>query len=648
METRSEEKLSFQAEVSRLLDIVANSLYSNKEIFLRELISNASDACDRLRYAALTEPELLAGDPGFAIRLEADPKAKTLTIADNGIGMNRDELIENLGTIARSGTAAFMQAMENKADGANLIGQFGVGFYSAFMVADSLEVTSRKAGETQAWSWTSDGKGDFSVAPVEDGGEDGEGDGDGAPARGTRIVLRMKADAAEFLDPARLGKIVKTYSDHIAIPVIMAEPGKADGEGETLNAASAIWMRPKSEITEQQYAEFYRHVAHAFDEPWLRLHFKAEGVMEYSGLLYVPASKPFDLFHPERRHGVKLYVKRVFITDDCEELLPSYLRFLRGVIDTEDLALNISREMLQSHPVLAKIRSAVTKRVLGELKKKAEKAPEEFAAFWDNFGAVLKEGLYEDSAQRETLLEIARFASTRGEGVTGLADYLARMPEGQTAIYYIAGDDAEAVGRSPHLEGFRAKGVEVLLLSDPVDEFWVPTVAEYQGKPFKSVTRGAAELSGIAKADGEDTEQESEAEAPTTGTDSLIAFLKLALKDAVKDVRPSERLTDSPVCLVADEGDMDMHLERLLKQHRQIDMASKRVLEVNPGHSLIRSLAARLEAKGTAGGAGESAALDDAAWLLLDQARILEGEALPDPAAFARRLSAVVERGVKE
>ena len=644
METRSEEKLSFQAEVSRLLDIVANSLYSNKEIFLRELISNASDACDRLRYAALTEPELLGGDPSYAIRLAADPKAKTLTISDNGIGMNRDELIENLGTIARSGTAAFVQQMDNKADGANLIGQFGVGFYSAFMVAEHVEVTSRKAGEAHAWTWTSDGKGDFSIAPV----EDDDGDESDVPARGTRIVLGMKKDAAEFLDPARLRKIVKTYSDHIAIPVVMAEPGKEDGTDETLNAASAIWMRPKSEITEQQYGEFYRHVAHAFDDPWLRLHFKAEGMMEYSGLLYVPASKPFDLFHPERRHGVKLYVKRVFITDDCEELLPPYLRFLRGVIDTEDLALNISREMLQRHPVLAKIRTAVTKRVLGELKKKAEKAPEEFATFWDNFGAVLKEGLYEDSAQREALLEIARFASTTAEGLTGLAEYLERMPEGQTAIYYITGDDAEAIGRSPHLEGFKAKGVEVLLLSDPVDEFWVPTVAEYQGKPFKSVTRGAADLGGIAKASGEDGDKDSEAEAPAPGTDSLIAYLKLALKDAVKDVRPSERLTDSPVCLVADEGDMDMHLERLLKQHRQIDMASKRVLEINPGHSLIRGLAERLEAKGAAGAGETSAALDDAAWLLLDQARILEGEALPDPAAFARRLSAVVERGIKD
>ena len=652
METKSEERLSFQAEVSRLLDIVANSLYSNKDIFLRELISNASDACDRLRYAALTEPELLAGDADFRIRLESDSKAKTLTIADNGIGMNRDELIENLGTIARSGTAAFVQQMEDKAPGekggekgsekagTNLIGQFGVGFYSAFMVADQVEVTSHKAGESHAWSWVSDGKGDFAVAPAEAAGV----------ARGTRIVLRMKKDAAEYLDAARLRKIVKTYSDHIAIPVVLAKDGEDAGD-ETLNTASAIWMRPKSDITDEQYTEFYHHVSHGFDDPWLRLHFKVEGVMEYSGLLYVPSSKPFDLFHPERRHGVKLYVKRVFITDDCAELIPPYLRFLRGVIDTEDLALNISREMLQSHPVLAKIRAAVTKRALSELQKKATKEPEEFATFWENFGAVVKEGLYEDSNQRETLLEIARFASTNGDGITGLADYVTRMPEGQSAIYYITGDDAEAIARSPHLEGFKAKGVEVLLLSDPVDEFWIPAIAEYQGKPFKSVTRGGADLSGIAAKDGEEEQTKDEPKTEAPGTDALIAFLKLALKDAVKDVRPSERLTDSPVCLIADEGDMDMHLERLLKQHRQIDMETKRVLEINPSHSLVRGLAARLEAKGTSDGPSEggdvNAALDDAAWLLLDQARILEGETLPDPTAFARRLSAMVERGFR-
>ena len=648
----SEQKLSFQAEVSRLLDIVANSLYSNKEIFLRELISNASDACDRLRYAALTQPELTDADADFKITLASDAEAGTLTVTDNGIGMNRDEMIENLGTIARSGTAAFVRELEEKPEGVNLIGQFGVGFYSAFMVADTVEVMSRRAGESQGWRWISDGRGEFTVAEVPDG------DGDPAPARGTRVVLKLKKEQEEFLDPARLERIVRTYSDHIAVPVTLAkgaEDGGAEEGGEqVLNAASALWTRPKSEISEEQYKEFYHQVAHAFDEPWLRLHFKAEGVIEYSGLIYLPSAKPFDLFQPERKHGVKLYVRRVFITDDCEGLVPPYLRFLRGVIDSEDLPLNISRESLQTNPVLAKIRGAVTKRVLSEIKKQAEKNPEDFAAFWDNFGPVLKEGLYEDEGQRETLIELARFASTRasggGGGAVGLADYVARMPEGQEAIYYISGEDAEALRKSPQIEGFAAKGVEVLLMSDPVDEFWLPVVREYQGKAFKSVTRGGADLDKIADAAkaGEAAATENEGKAGP-GTDALIAFVKLALKDEVKDVRASERLTDSPVCLVADEGDMDMHLERLLKQHNQIDQASTRILEINPKHALIQRLAAELETQGAvAADSTEGDALpplEEAARLLLDQARILEGEPLPDPSAFGRRLSRLVARG---
>ena len=668
----SEQKLSFQAEVSRLLDIVAHSLYSNKEIFLRELISNASDACDRLRYAALTQPELTEADADYKITLASDAEAGTLTVADNGIGMNRDEMIENLGTIARSGTAAFVRELEEKPEGVNLIGQFGVGFYSAFMVADTVEVLSRRAGESQGWRWVSDGRGDFTVAEVPDGDGDGDGDGDkgSAPARGTRVVLKLKKGQEEFLDPARLERIVRTYSDHIAVPVTLAtgadnegaeEGGAEEGGERVLNAASALWTRPKSEISEEQYKEFYHHVAHAFDEPWLRLHFKAEGVIEYSGLIYLPSAKPFDLFQPERKHGVKLYVRRIFITDDCEGLVPPYLRFLRGVIDSEDLPLNISREILQTNPVLAKIRAAVTKRVLSEIKKQAEKNPEDYAAFWDNFGPVLKEGLYEDEGQRETLIELARFASTRASGgdggdngAVGLADYVARMPEGQEAIYYISGEDAATLRKSPQIEGFAAKGVEVLLMSDPVDEFWLPVVREYQGKAFKSVTRGGVDLDKIADAakDGEEAAAENEGKAGP-GTDALIAFVKLALKDEVKDVRASERLTDSPVCLVADEGDMDMHLERLLKQHNQIDQASTRILEINPKHALIQRLAAELatQGAGTPDGAADAAEgdapppLEEAARLLLDQARILEGEPLPDPSAFAGRLSRLVARG---
>jgi len=623
----AEEQLNFQAEVSRLLDIVAHSLYSEKEIFLRELISNAADACDRLRHAALTQSGLLGEDTSFKIRLKTDPAARTLIIADNGIGMNRQELIDNLGTIARSGTAAFVQQLGNKAEGANLIGQFGVGFYSAFMVAERVEVSTRRAGEAEGWLWTSDGKGAFTVAEDEN-----------APPRGTRIVLHLRKGDEEYLDAGRLRQIVHTYSDHIAVPVVL-ESKKEDEPDETLNAASALWTRPKSEITEEQYKEFYHHVGHAFDDPWLRLHFKAEGVMEYTGLLFIPSQKPFDLFHPDRKPGVRLYVKRVFITEDCAELLPPYLRFLRGIVDTEDLPLNVSRELLQNNPRLAKIRTALCKKVLGELKQKAEQAPEEYARFWETFGAVLKEGLYEDGQQRETLLELARFRSTRRNGWISLADYVKDMQPGQDAIYTISGDDPKALARSPQIEGFAAKNVEVLLLSDPVDDFWLSMVPDYMGKRFKSVTRGGADLDKIGDAGKADGKDEKKAEE-TPGIDALIAFVKLALKDQVKDVRVSARLTSSPVCLVADEGDLDMHLERLLKQQNQLDRSSQRILEINPGHALVKALA------GQVGKDGAGPVVEDAAWLLLDQARIVEGEPLPDASAFARRLCTLVERGL--
>ncbi len=624
----AQEQMNFQAEVSRLLDIVAHSLYSEKEIFLRELISNAADACDRLRHAALTQSHLLGDDSSFRIRLKVDPAAKTLTVADNGIGMNRQELIDNLGTIARSGTAAFMQQLENKQEGANLIGQFGVGFYSAFMVAERVEVSTRRAGEAEGWNWSSDGKGAFTISESPE-----------APARGTRIVLHLQKGEEEYLDPHRIRQIVATYSDHIAVPVVL-ESNKEDEPDETLNAASALWTRPKNEITEEQYKEFYHHVGHTFDDPWLRLHFKAEGVMEYTGLLFIPSQKPFDLFHPDRKPGVRLYVKRVFITEDCAELLPPYLRFLRGIVDTEDLPLNVSRELLQNNPRLAKIRQALCKKVLGELKQKAKDAPEEYARFWDTFGPVLKEGLYEDGQQRESLLELARFRSTKRDGLVSLADYVADMQEGQEAIYTITGDDPQALARSPQLEGFAAKDVEVLLLSDPVDDFWLSAVPDYQGKPFKSVTRGGADLDKIGSGDAKADEAEEKKDDAKPGLDALIAFVKLTLKDQVKDVRVSARLTSSPVCLVADEGDLDMHLERLLKQQRQLDRTSRRILEINPDHAMVKALAAQV------GKDGAGSVVEDAAWLLLDQARIIEGESLPDAAAFSRRLSALVEKGL--
>jgi molecular chaperone HtpG len=521
-----------------------------------------------------------------------------------------------------------MQQLENKQEGANLIGQFGVGFYSAFMVADRVDVSTRRAGEAEGWHWSSDGKGAFTIEEDQD-----------APARGARIVLHLKKGEEEYLDPHRIRRIVATYSDHIAVPVVL-ESSKEDEPDETLNAASALWTRPKSEITEEQYKEFYHHVGHTFDDPWLRLHFKAEGVMEYTGLLFIPSQKPFDLFHPDRKPGVRLYVKRVFITEDCAELLPPYLRFLRGIVDTEDLPLNVSRELLQNNPRLAKIRQALCKKVLGELKQKAKDAPEEYARFWDTFGSVLKEGLYEDGQQRESLLELARFRSTRRDGLVSLADYVADMQEGQEAIYTITGDDPQALARSPQLEGFAAKGVEVLLLSDPVDDFWLSAVPDYQGKPFKSVTRGGADLDKIGGDDEKAGEAEKKDDAAKPGLDALIAFVKLTLKDQVKDVRVSARLTSSPVCLVADEGDLDMHLERLLKQQRQLDRTSRRILEINADHAVVKALAAQV------GKEGAGSVVEDAAWLLLDQARIIEGEALPDAAAFSRRLSALVEKGL--
>jgi molecular chaperone HtpG len=619
----TQETKSFQAEVSRLLDIVAHSLYSEKEIFLRELISNASDACDRLRYAALTDPSLAEGDANYHVVLTPDKKARALTVADNGIGMNREELIENLGTIARSGTAAFMSQLsgDSRKD-MSLIGQFGVGFYSAFMVADQVEVLARKAGDSEGWRWASDGKGEFTVEPYPQA------------TRGAAIVVHLREGEDEYLDPARLRRIVNTYSDHIGLPIVLKDGGKE----ETINTASALWTRPRAEITPEQYKEFYHHVGHSFDDPWLTLHNKAEGVLEYTNLLFVPSTKPFDLFDPERKSRVKLYVRRVFITDEGTDLVPAYLRFLRGVVDSEDLPLNISREMLQSNPMVARIRQQLTRRVLTELGKKATEASDEYAKFWDNFGAVLKEGLYEDRDQREALLGLVRFRSTARDGLVSLDEYVERMRPGQEAIYTITGDNLDVVKRSPQLEGFRARGVEVLLLTDPIDEFWVPAIGTYKDKPFKSATRGGVDLDKITLPE----EQPQEQPAPPAKLASLIAIFKLALGDAVKDVRSSDRLTDSAVCLVADEGDLDMHFERLLKQHRQIDTTAKRILELNPRHKLIERLAA------TVGESGASDQIGEFAWLLLDQARIVEGEQLPDPPAFARRLAQLLERGLPQ
>ncbi|WP_445681016.1 molecular chaperone HtpG [Radicibacter daui] len=620
----TEQTLSFQAEVSRLLDIVANALYSEKEVFLRELISNASDACDKRRHLALTE-HALAADGGYAVRLTVDTAARTLTVADNGIGMSRDELVENLGTIARSGTGAFAEKLTGDAKkDVSLIGQFGVGFYAAFMVADKVSVLSRRAGESQSWLWSSDGRSGFTIGESEEAVD------------GTRITLHLKEGQEEFLDRTRLQHIVRKYSDHIGLPVKFGE-GEAE---ETLNSASALWTRSRSEITEEQYGEFYRHVSHDFAAPWETIHWRAEGVLEYTGLLYIPGMKPFDLYDPKREHHVKLYVRRVFITDKAEGLVPPWLRFLRGVIDSEDLPLNISREMLQANPVVAKIRAGLVKRVLGDLARKAEADAEGYATFWENFGAVLKEGLHDDPARREDLFKVIRFRSTAGEGLVSVAEYVARMKEGQEAIYFITGDDIDTLGRSAQLEGFRARGVEVLLLADPVDEFWTNAVQEMGGKPLKSVTRGSADLGAIKEIEEPGKDQKKPDAAPEDEISALIAVIRDTLGETVKDVRVSERLTESACCLVAEEGDMDMHLARLLRQHKQLEAAVPRVLEINPRHALIRALAAGAVRDGAA------TALAGPVQLLLDQARIQEGEPPADPVAFASRLADVMARAL--
>ncbi len=618
----TQQRMQFQAEVSRLLDIVVHSLYSEKEIFLRELISNASDACDKLRYEALTQPELVGADGDFKIKISVDKNARTLTISDNGIGMDRDELIENLGTIARSGTSTFLEKLgESKKPDINFIGQFGVGFYSAFMVAQTVEVTSRKAGHDEAFCWTSDGKGEFSVEE------------DDKSSRGTDVTIYLKQGEDEFLDIERLRFIINRYSDHIALPIIL------EGSDQPVNQASALWMRPKNEIKLDQYQEFYHHVAHAFDEQALTIHWKAEGKIEYAGLLFVPGMKPLDLFDPKRQHGVKLYVKRVFITDHADGLVPPYLRFLRGVIDSEDLPLNVSREMLQHNPMLAKIRQGITRRVLGDLNKFAEQL-DAYAKFWENFGIVLKEGLYEDTDNRPDLLKLLRSRSSQCDALVSLEDYVGRMKEGQDAIFYITGENADKLAHNPHLEGFKERGVEVLLLTDAVDDFWPTAVGEYHGKVFKSVTRAGQDLGKIKSTNDAETKTDKADETQAGDLDSLIALMKLELGETVKDVRPSERLTSSPVCLVADDGDIDIHLERFLKQHNQIRTPSKRILELNPKHLLIRKMAARAKASGAVDG------LKNIAWLLFDQARLMDGETLSDPMAFGEKLNEVLAKVV--
>ena len=621
------EKKAFQADVSRLLDLMVHSIYSERDVFLRELISNAADACEKLRYEAIAQPQLTSDGEGFVIRVAIDKDAKTLAVVDNGVGMARDDLDRALGTIASSGTKAFLDKIGPgaEAESGNLIGQFGIGFYSAFMVADSVEVRTRRAGSDEAWRWTSDGKGDYAVAPLPL---------EEAPARGTRVTLHLnEAAAAEFLEPYRVERLVKEHSGAVAVPIELLE--KPDGEARRLTDGAALWAKSKGDIKAEDYTEFYRALAAQYDEPALTIHYRAEGRHEYSVLAFVPGSKPFDLFDPQRKGRTKLYVRRVLITDEAD-LLPGWLRFVRAVVDTADLPLNVSREMVQSSPIFAAIRKGVTSRVLGDLTRMSDSDPDGFAKVWENFGAVLKEGLYEDPERRDGLFKLARFATTRHpDGGRTLAQYVADLRPNQTAVYYLVGDDIARLKTSPQLEGFRARGIEVLLLPDAVDAFWVSNAAGFDGKPFKSVTQGAADIKAVPLAEGGE-ETEAKDVGPKVAT--LLAFMKQTLGDAVEDVRASDRLSESPACLIAPEFGPDRRLEKILAQHGKLGMQTKPVLEVNPGHPLVAALAERFA------GEGERAVVEDSAWLLHDEARIMDGELPADAAAFAARLRRVMEK----
>jgi molecular chaperone HtpG len=606
----------FQAEVSELLHLMVHSVYSETDIFLRELISNASDACDKLRYEAIANPELITDGELPKIRIVPNKKDNTLTTADTGIGMDRQELIDNLGTIARSGTRSFLSRLHEAKDGAGLIGQFGVGFYSAFMVADRIVVTSRRAGAEEVWTWSSSGGSGFEIAPA---GKDSAQ----RLVRGTEIVLHLKADAAKYLEAYEIERIVRAYSDNIQFPIELVPE---EGEPRQINSASALWQRPKSELKPEDYIQAYKSIAGAFDEPAMTLHYRAEGRYSYAVLLFAPSTKPFDLFEPSRKGKVKLYVRRVFIADDAD-LLPAYLRFVRGVIDSEDLPLNISREMLQNNPQLAQIRKAVTGRVIAELETLGEKQPENFARLWDAFGPVIKEGIYEDFERREKLLALSRFTTTSGENRT-LKQYIADLKPNQTEVYFLVGDSIERLKSNPKLESATARGIEVLLLTDPVDAFWTSAPLDFEGKPLKSLSQGDIDFGLIPLLDDKKEAAKSDADEA-----AIIALIKASLGDRVADVRASQRLTASASCLVAGSHGPDRELERLLAwQNRGV--GTKPILEINLRHPLVGAVAQ----------AGANVA--DLSFLLLEQAQILDGELPEDPAAFANRLNRLVVGGL--
>jgi molecular chaperone HtpG len=612
----------FEADVAKLLHLMVHSVYSDKDVFLRELISNAADACEKLRYEALSDAALLGDDGQPRITVTLDPEAKRLTVEDNGIGMSEAELGEALGTIARSGTKAFMERIANSkdAEGSHLIGQFGVGFYSAFMVADQIEVLSRRAGSEAAALWSSDGLGAYTIQPV---------DIAEAPARGTRVILHLKADATGYTESHTVERTIKSQSGHVPVPIYLLD--KPDAEPKQIADGAALWTKPKAGITPEEYTEFYRSAAGQYDEPALTLHYRAEGLHEYSVLAFIPETKPFDLFDPDRSGRLKLYVRRVFITDEAQ-ILPRYLRFVRGLVDSDDLPLNVSREMIQESPILAAIQKGVSNRLLSELDKLAANDADRYLKIWDNFGAVLKEGLYEDYSRRETLLGLARFKTTTSAGEwRSIKDYAAGLKENQTAIYYATGADLDRLASSPQLEGFRARGIEVLLLTDQVDSFWVTAGLDYEGKPFKSVMQGLSDLGQIPLPEGQEP-----APAASDAVADFIGFVKATLGAAVADVRASDRLTESAVCLVAPEHGMDRQMEKLLASAGRLGMQSKPILEINPRHALIAKLSGLGEA--------EPSLREDAAHLLFDEARIADGEPPIDPRAFSARLARVIDR----
>jgi molecular chaperone HtpG len=615
----------FQAEVAQLLHLMVHAVYSETDIFLRELISNGSDACDKLRYEAIATPTLLEGSGPLAIRISPDAKAGTLTVADTGIGMDRQELIDNLGTIARSGTREFITRLAEAKDGASLIGQFGVGFYSAFMVADRIEVVSRRAGAQEAWVWRSSSGAGFEMAPA-------IAEQAARVPRGTEIVLHLKPEAKRYLEAHEIERVVRAYSDHILFPI---ELTGGEGEPRQINTASALWQRSKSEVTAEDYKQAYRTLSGGLDDPAMTLHYKVEGRQSYAVLLFVPSTRPFDLFDPESKGRVKLYVRRVFIADDAE-LLPSYLRFVRGVVDSEDLPLNISREMLQNNVQVAQIRKAVTGRVITEIEGLATKEPATFAKIWEGFGSVIKEGIYQDLERRDQLLALARFTTTVAGEPRSLRQYVADLKPNQTEIYYLVGDSIERVQSNPALEAARARGIEVLLLTDQVDAFWTAAPLSFEGRPLKSLSRGEVDFSQIPLI--ENDAEAKDFQSSTEDDAAVIAAVKAALGERVSEVRASQRLTDSAACLVAGGFGPDRQLERLLVRHNR-SPGIKPILEINMRHALVKAVSAA-----KAGGRGPD--VDDLSRLLLDQAQILDGEVPDDPAEFAKRLNRLVVRGL--